>query len=233
MENMDTSMGMTQGIMLWGFDVITLLMLLSGVVYLICALLLFRKVRNSKDELMWALFAFLIYQTINMFFMGVEMKTHNMMYSNIAAFSVLVGSVYMLKFPMSSLSKNIRQVAFVFSMIFVLGIFAYFMTSEELQMKLMNFTLWYDIFVNGILVGGFMMVLGLRAQEREVKIKALSGGSGVVSCCVAANSAMITGSMFASSFFAFLAPLFILRTLSFKEKVDPSSAPSVSTNENK
>lgn len=233
MENIDTNMGMTQGVMLWGFDVITLLMLLSGVVYLICALLLFRKVRNSKDELMWALFAFLIYQTINMFFMGVEMKTHNMMYSNIAAFSVLVGSVYMLKFPMSSLSKNIRQVAFVFSMIFVLGIFAYFMTSEELQMKLMNFTLWYDIFVNGILVGGFMMVLGLRAQEREVKIKALSGGSGVVSCCVAANSAMITGSMFASSFFAFLAPLFILRTLSFKEKVDPSSAPSVSTNENK
>ncbi len=223
-------MGMAHGFMLWGMDIVTLLMLLSGVFYLVCALLLFRKVYKGKDELMWALFAFLVYQAINMFFMGIEMKTHNMMYSNIAAFAVLMGSVYMLKFPMSSLSKNIRQVAFVFSTILVLGVFAYFMTSEALQMKLMNFTLWYDIFVNGIVVGGFMLALGLRAQEREVKIKALSGSSGVVSCCVAANGAMIAGSMLTSSFFAFLAPLFILRTLSFKEKMEANSVPP---NENK
>ena len=214
---------MGSGIMIGNMDFITLLMLVSGVVYLVCALLLLKKVYKQHDELMWALFAFLGYQAINMFFMGMHMQYHAMIYSNIAAFAVLMGSTYMLKFPMSSLSKNVRQVLFIFTVIVALGIFAYFMTTDEKQMQLMHFALWYDIFINGVIVGGFMLALGLRAQDQEVKVKAYSGGTGVVSCCVAANGAMIAGSMLTSSFFAFLAPLLILRTLSLKQRLETTS----------
>lgn len=214
---------MGSGIMIGNMDFITLLMLVSGIVYLVCGLLLLRKVYKQHDELMWALFAFLMYQAVNMFFMGMHMQYHEMMYSNIAAFAVLMGSTYMLKFPMSSLSRRVRQVLFIFSVILALGIFAYFMTTEALQMELMHFALWYDIFINGVIVGGFMLALGLRAQDQEVKTKAYSGGTGVVSCCVAANGAMIAGSMLTSSFFAFLAPLFILRTVSFKQRLEQST----------
>jgi hypothetical protein len=201
-----------------GFSFGAFLMLLSGVFYVICAILVWRKYITERNELVGALLAFLIYQSFNMIFMGIEIHTMNMIYSSLAALSVFVGSTYMLKFPLSPLSKSTRNSIFFLSLIVVLGLFAWFMFSEERQMELMNFTLWYDLVVNGIIVGGFMLLLAFKTSERVLKIKAYGGGTGVISCCVVSSAAMISGSVLTGALFGFLAPILILSTLFFSDK---------------
>ncbi len=201
-----------------GLHLYVLLMLVSGIFYLVCAFYVWKSLRREKNDLLSALFAFLVYQAISMFFMGVEMQTMNMAYGRVAALSILIGSAYMLKFPFSRFSSWTRRIVFMFSMIMALSIFAWFIQTPEKEMALMHFVLWYDIIVNGIVVGGTMILFGLRTTERVFKMKALGGGSGVVSCCVVANATMLSGAMLTSSAFQFLAPILILGSLLFVRK---------------
>lgn len=198
-----------------GFHLDVLLMLVSGIFYLICAFFLWKPVRENNNELIKALFAFFIYQAISMFFMGIEMHTMNMDFGRIAALAVLIGSVYMLKFPFSALSSSTRRIIFMGSLIATLSIFAWFIQTPEKEMGLMNFTIWYDLIVNGLFVGGTILLFGFRTPERIFKLKAFGGGSGVVSCCVASNATLLLGAILVSSFFQFLAPILILGSLFF------------------
>ena len=191
------------------------LLLASGVFYVLCALFILKPLRQEKSELIGALFAFLVYQAVNMFFMGLEFQTMNIIYSNIAALAIFIGSVYMLKFPLSSFSQGIRKSFFLISMVVVLGLFLWFMQTEEKQMILMRFVVWYDVVVNGIIVGGFMIILALRTTERWLRMKAIGGGSGVLSCCIVSDLAMLSGAMIVSAIFSFLAPVLILGSLMF------------------
>ncbi|HEY4504842.1 MAG TPA: hypothetical protein VJI73_03660 [Candidatus Paceibacterota bacterium] len=210
---MDTMGAMEAGPMILGFNLVVFLMFLSGIFYLVCAAFLWGPVRREHNDLISALFAFLIYQAISMIFMGLEMYTMNILYSNIAAISIFVGSAYMLKFPFRSLSERSRRLIFLTSLIAVFALFAWFMQTEARQMSLMRFILWYDLAVNGIIVGGSMLVLAAKTAERWLRVKALGGGAGVVSCCVAASATMLSGAMLTSSVFQFLAPVFILGSL--------------------
>jgi hypothetical protein len=191
---------------------------------LICAGFLWKPFREERNELIGALFAFLVYQALSMFFMGLEMHTMNMVYSNLASLAVFIGSAYMLKFPFSSFSGKVRRLLFMLSVIVLLAVFMWFIQTPEREMMLMKFTLWYDIIVNGLVVGGFILALGLRTSERWLRIKALGGGSGVVSCCVAANTAMLGGAVLTSLVFAFLAPVLILASLMFARKKQKEAA---------
>ena len=209
---------MMMGPTLWGLDVSSLLMLISGVFYVICAIVVYRSYRTEKSELIGALLAFLAYQSVSMFFMGVEMLTHNLLYGNIAGFAVILGSAYMLKFPLSKFSAGVRRSVFFIVLIAAFGVIAWFMQSIELQKQLMSFVLWYDLVVNGIIAGGSIVVYGLKVRENNLKVKALTGGTGVLSCCMVANGFMLTGSMIIGSLVGFLAPLFILGSLKLGKK---------------
>lgn len=199
----------SMGPIVFGFHLYILLMIVSGVFYLICASIFWKSAKKENNELTYALMAFLVYQSISMFFMGIEMHTMNLAYSNIASLAVFIGSVYMLKFPLSSFSSGVRRVVFNASLILVLFIFAWFMQTEAKQMALMTFTLWYDLFINGIVVGGSILYFGFRNTQYWSRFKAVGGGTGVLACCVVANGAMLGGSMILGSFFSFLAPLII------------------------
>lgn len=208
----------SMGPMILGFHLEVFLMLTSGIFYILCALLVWKSYKKEKNELVGALLAFLVYQAINMFFMGLEMYTMQMIYSNIAALSVFIGSAYMLKLPFGSFSKGTRNIIFFSTLIIVLGIFIWFMQTEEREMSLMNFILWYDIVVNGLVVGGFMILLALRTTEKWLKVKALGGGAGVVTCCVVSSGAMLTGAIVTGSVFGFIAPVVILTSLFLAKK---------------
>jgi hypothetical protein len=210
----DMSMGMMDmGPMIWGMHLDILLMIASGIFYIICAYFVWKTYKKEKNELVGALLAFLVYQAISMFFMGVEMQTMNMLYGNIAGAAVLIGTAYMLKFPFSGLSEKTRRVIFLVLLVASLGLFAWFMQTEMRQMQLMHFVLWYDLIANGIIVGGSILLFGLKSREAALRKKALGGGTGVLSCCIAANGFMLTGAMIMSSVFAFLAPILILFSL--------------------
>ncbi len=194
------------------------LMLLSGVFYLLCAWLLWKPYKEEKNELVGALMAFLVYQAFSMFFMGVEMHTMNMLWSNLAGLAVFIGSAYMLKFIFSPFAEKTRKNLFRLALIVAFGLFTWFMQDEAKQMELMHFTLWYDLVVNGLVVGGAIIVFALKTTEKWLRTKALGGGGGVVTCCVVANATMLSGAMLVSSFFQFLAPVMILGTLFYARK---------------
>ena len=105
---------MMSGPMILGLNLEVFIMLASGIFYLICASFLWKPFKKEKNELIGALFAFLIYQALSMFFMGLEMETKNILYSNIASISVFIGSVYMLKFPFSFFPKIVSKILFFF-----------------------------------------------------------------------------------------------------------------------
>lgn len=216
----DEALMMNLGPEVLGIPFGTLAMLVTGVFYLICAIAIWKPFRQEKNELISALFAFLVYQSISMFFMGLEMWTMNMTYSNIAALSVFIGSAYMLKFPFSKTSQRTRQTAFLLILAAALVTFGWFMMDEMRQMALMSFILWYDIVTNGIIVGGSIILFAIRVIESTRRNKALTGGAGVISCCIVSNAAMLGGAMFTSVIFQFLAPLLILtsiKTMSSKQ----------------
>ncbi|MSR71696.1 MAG: hypothetical protein EXS50_03525 [Candidatus Taylorbacteria bacterium] len=204
--------------MVFGMMFEVFLMMAAGVFYILCAAYVWKPMRQEKNELIGALFVFLIYQAISMFFMGLEMHTMNMVYSNIAGLAVFVGSAYMLKFPLSSLSERTRKTVFRVVLMMVVALFIWFIKTKEREIQLMHFTLWYDLVVNGLIVGGFIIFKAIGIANRWQKIKALGGGSGVVTCCVIANGAMITGAMITSSIFGFLAPVIIISTLMYARK---------------
>lgn len=224
--SMGMGMMMDMGPLVWGVPLNVILMIASGVFYLICAIAIWKPFRQEKNELVGALFAFLVYQAISMFFMGVEMQTMNMVYSNIAALAIFVGSAYMLKFPFSKLAEKTRKIIFMLILIALLAVFGWFMQTPERQMDLMSLVLWYDIVANGIIVGGSILIFGLRAVEKVTKTKAIGGGTGVMSCCIIANVAMLSGALFTSTIFAFLAPVFILFSLR-SSRVAANPAPTV------
>jgi hypothetical protein len=211
------------GIMVFGLHIEVFLMLASGVFYLICAGLLWKPYRQEKNELIGALMTFLVYQAISMFFMGMEMLTMNMVYSNIAGLAIFIGSVYMLKFPFSSFSQGTRKTIFRITMIAVLVLFIWFMLTPARQMSLMNFSIWYDIAINGLLVGGSILLLSFRTSERWLRLKAFGGSSGVISCCVVANATLLSGAFLTSSVFQFLAPVLIIGSLTYAHKKQKES----------
>lgn len=209
---------MSEGPMIFGINFEVFLMLASGIFYTFCAIVLWKPFRSERNELIGALFTFLVYQAISMFFMGIDMYTMNMFYANVASLAVFIGSTYMLKFPFSKYSESTRKILFLLSLAAVLGLFVWFLQTEERQMILMNFTLWYDLLINGLVVGGFIIFLGVKSTENWLRIKAIGGGSGVVTCCVAANASMLVGAIAVSSIFQFLAPLLILGSLTFARR---------------
>lgn len=188
------------------------LMFAAGVLYVFSALFLWKGVKE-KSDLINALITFLSYQAIAKFSMGLGALTGAAIYGKIAPLAIIIGAAYMLKFPLSVLSASTRKALFaVILAVSVIG-YAWFMSSPEGQVAIGNFALWYDVLLNGVLVGGTIIFFGLRSANSTYKAKAVGGGSGVVSCCVVANVAMVSGALLTSVIFQFLAPIFILGAL--------------------
>ncbi len=195
-----------------------ILMLASGVFYLICAAVVWKPFREEKNELIGALFAFLVYQSISMIFMGIEMYTHNHVYLYISSLAVFIGSAYLLKFPYSFFGRATRRILFYLTVLIAVSLFIWFIQTKEREMLLMDFTIWYDLIINGLVAGGFILAYALKIPDRLLKIKALGGGSGIISCCIVANIGMLTTAILLSAVFQFLAPVLILASLVMTRK---------------
>ena len=231
--NINNMMQEFSGVMLLGLPIEVSILIISGVFYAICALIVFRPYRTERNELIGALLAFLTYQAVAMVAMGIEIYTHNILYGIISAIAILVGSVYMLKFPLSFFKENVRKTAFKLALLIVLVVLGWLVLTPSGTRAMMSFTIWYDVFVNGVVVGFFMLIAGFKASERWLRVKALGGGIGVASCCIVSNVAMVSGAIAVSSVFQFLAPIIIISTLMAgrkmqKQSLSPASADTIS-----
>lgn len=185
----------------------------AGTLYAFSALSFYIFFRQEiKNELMTALFAFLLSMAFALILMGVGEYSKNMVFGYLGTLAILIGSVFMLKFPLTVLPAVSRRTLFQLLLGGVLFIFVWMVISETGRQLMPQFIMWYMIVVNGIIVGFFIFFVGLRSKERAIKIKATGGGLGVASCCVISHVASMSGAILLSAIFQFLAP--ILLTLS-------------------
>jgi|SRR3989344_2797219 len=194
------------------------LMIAAGVFYVFSALFIWKSSKGDRGDLINALVTFLLYQAVAKFSMAAGaysmfVNAPNPLYGNIASLAVIIGAAYMLKFPLSMLSMWTRKVLFGLILIASIVVYAVYMGTPEGQAALGGFVVWYDLVLNGLIVGGTIILFGIRTANRLYKTKALGGGSGVISCCVVANYAMLSGAALTSVIFQFLAPILILWSL--------------------
>ncbi len=191
------------------------LMIAAGTLYVFSALYLWKSAKGENSDLVNALMTFFLYQAVAKFSMAFGAYTSTPIFGKLAALSVLIGAAYMLKFPLSVLSAWTRKVLFMVILIASVVVFAWFMGTPEKQDLLLQYVTWYDIILNGIIVGGTIIFFGIRNVNKVYKTKAVGGGSGVVSCCVVANVAMLSGALLTSVIFQFLSPILILGAMLF------------------
>lgn len=185
----------------------------AGIMYFIGAVLLWRPLRAEKGELMTALFAFLVSMTAALFLMGAGEYWKSISLGYLGTLAVMVGSVFMLKFPLTTLSQGMRTTAFRIIFIVVLFLFIGMLALPGGQKLMPNFVMWYMMLVNGVVVGFFIFFAGLIAKARWFKVKAVGGGAGIASCCVASHVASMFGVLLLSAIFQFLAPLIIVLSI--------------------
>lgn len=207
------NMAILNGPTIMGFSFEVFIMFCAGVGNLICAMLVWKPLREERSELLSAFFAFLVYQAVSMFAMALALQTQNIAYANISGLAVLLGSVYMLKFIFSSFSMTARKVIFMTLLVIVLSIFAWFIQTPERGLLLEHFIIWYDIVIIGVIVGGSIIAFGIKTSERWLRFKAIGGGSGVVTCCIVSNMALLGGGILLSSLLHLIAPFIILTSL--------------------
>lgn len=186
----------------------------AGMLYALSAisfLILFRQ--EIKNELMTALFSFLLSMAFALILMGAGEYLKNMIFGYLGTLAILIGSVFMLKFPLTFFSEVSRRTLFQLLLGGVLLIFVWMVISEMGRQLMPQFIMWYMIIVSGIVVGFFIFFVGLRSKERAIKIKATGGGLGVASCCVVSHVASMSGAILLSAIFQFLAPILLILSL--------------------
>ncbi len=183
----------------------------AGFLYAASTLLFLRVFRKEqKNELTIALFAFLVSMAFALFLMGGGEYWKNMVFGYLGVLSVLVGSVFMLKFPLTVFPESARKILFRSILVGVLMLFAWLVISPSGSMVMSPFIMWYMVGVNGLVSGFFIFFVGLRAKEKWLKVKATGGGLGIISCCIASHVAGMAGALLISAIFQFIAPLLLI-----------------------
>lgn len=186
----------------------------AGIIYLLVAIsfiISFR--REMANELMVALFTFILSMALALMLMGTGEYLQNMLFGYLGSLSILIGSLFMLKFPLTVFPLPTRKNLFRLLLGVVLLIYIWMVISETGRQLMPHFIMWYMIVVNGLVVGFFIFFVGIRSRERALKIKATGGGLGIASCCVVSHVAGMSGALLLSMVFQFIAPIILILSL--------------------
>ena len=197
-----------------GIPLHIILMWSAGALYTLGAIsFLIAFYKEIANELMQALFAFLLSMALALILMGTGEYSQNITFGYLGTLSILIGSVFMLKFPLTVFSASLRKTLFRFLLLSVLAIFIWMVISHTGRQLIPQFIMWYMIIANGLVAGFFIFFAGLRSKEKALKIKAMGGGMGIASCCIVSHIASISGAIILSAIFQFLSPILLMLTL--------------------
>lgn len=194
-----------------GIPTVIALMWVAALSFGICAVLFYLYVfrKEPRNEMTITLFAFLINMVLTLTFMGFGMYLNNILLIDLGALSFLVASVFMLRFPLTAFPMNIRNGIFYFMLFLSLMLFVWIVISPTGFNAIIPIITWVNLGLNGLVTGFFVFVVGLKAKERWLKVKATGGGLGVMTCCVAAEVTFLAGSAFLTGLFNFIAPIIL------------------------
>ena len=202
---LDQIFGIPSGIaIMWG----------GGIIYAVGAILFLTYFsKEMQSELMEALFAFLVSMAAALLLMGTGEYLGNMLFGYLGSLAILMGSAFMLKFPLTVFPITNRKILFRIILTIVLVSFI-FIVLLPLGGKIMPiFIMWDMIIINGLVAGFFIFFAGLRSKERAIKIKATGSGLGIASCCIVSHLASMSGAILLSAVFQFMAPLLLISSV--------------------
>lgn len=186
----------------------------AGALYALASIMFLASFQEEiKNELMTALFAFLVSMAMALILMGTAEYSKNILYGYLGSLSILLGSVFMLKFPLTVFPTTQRKTLFQLILLGLLIAFIWMVVSTTGRQLMPQLIMWYMIVANGLIVGFFIFFVGLRSKERALKIKATGGGLGIASCCIISHVASMSGAILLSAIFQFLAPILLVLTL--------------------
>lgn len=186
----------------------------GGVLYAGGAVLFFTSFRREmNNELMEALFAFLVSMAAALLLMGTGEYLGNMFFGYLGSLAIFIGSAFMLKFPLTVFPETTRKILFRLFLIISFISFMWLVLSPSGQKIMPMFVMWFMIVVNGLVAGFFLFFAGLRAKERAIRIKATGGGLGIASCCIVSHFASMSGAILLSAVFQFMAPLLLISSV--------------------
>ncbi len=199
-----TIMGIPMGVML---------MWAVGVTYTIGLFVLLKEHKSDHSELMKAFLTFMASMAGANIFLGLTMYDMRPIYMFLAMIAIFTGSVFMLKFPLSAVRESLRKPLFYTALIVSWVMAIMIMMIPALQHQMAMIAMGFMIMVNGIFIAFYMIAAGLRLTNPGARIKAIGGGVGVASCCLASHvlfGTEITSLVMLSFLFQFGAPIIML-----------------------
>ena len=190
-------------------------LLFSGVVFLIMTIIFYvGPWRKDRGELMVAFFGWLFGMAIFHILGGFSMLKGNFMMMYLATFFALVGSAYVAKFPLSSISnEKIRNGLFYLIMASAIGLTAWLVMNNADPMQSMRAASVYMIAFSG-LSGLYIAIQGFLVDNRSAKIKCIGGGSSIWLCCFLTHIMVLTVGMVAlAKVFMILTPISLILTI--------------------
>ncbi|MBI4128347.1 MAG: hypothetical protein HY459_04775 [Parcubacteria group bacterium] len=193
-----------------GIPVNVFLLWLAALAYAIGVIFFLDSYRKERGELMIAFLAFVTSMAFANFFMGAGEYWQIPLFMQLGTLAIFVGSAFMLKFPLTALPPSLRRPLFWVSLILFLLFAAWLIVAPLGQRLAPQLSMWFMVVINGILVGGYLVWAGLKATERWKRMKAVGGGIGVATCCVASHGAAVFGAVFLSAFLQVIAPFVMI-----------------------
>src|SRR5579864_972795 len=90
------------------------LMWAAAAIFAVCTIVFYLAVvkKEPKNEMTATMLSFLVTMVIALFLMGTGMFVQNMLLVNLGLLAFLVGSVFMLKFPLTVFPSSVRRIIF-------------------------------------------------------------------------------------------------------------------------
>src|SRR3989338_1444849 len=208
---------------IFGLPTAIALMYGAAFFYLLGIIATWKSYRAESNEIMGAFMAFLFSMGLALFLMGSAEYLAQPMLGAAGTLAILIGSVIMLRFPLSLARQPLQSFLFYVSMIVAIAFFVVMMATRVGQEYMMPMIMWFMIVVNGIVVSFFVIYAGLKAKERWFKVKAIGGGTGIAACCLASHVAMMIGTPLISAMLQFAAPIIIAVSIQLGKFLQRSS----------
>ncbi|MDO8561699.1 MAG: hypothetical protein Q7S05_02630 [bacterium] len=212
------------------------LLLVSATFYFISSILILRPLFETKEQLIQSFFAWLFGMGLLHFFLaaGFFWDVNALLY--IGMFGALTGSAYLLRIPLRGLWPRHETVVFYTVLLAGWFIIAWMLLASNYSLELMlNIMFGYMILVGGILPGPYLIWIGLKSENRAMKVKGIGGGIGVILCCLLADSLVLFVYMnvsFWTEFFMTIAPIVLISAVFYGRQLEKADLIRVAVPEN-
>lgn len=174
-----------------GLPFVTFVLWITAAANFVGAGLVWPSFRKEREKLIDSFFAWCLGMALMHVFIGVGVWTGNMVWTKFGFFFGLTGSAYIGRITFLTFTPKLERAAFYILLIIAWLIIGGLLIVPHIPKVMIWLNFSYMITVAGILGGFSLIYLGIKATDKIAKIKAFFGGSGIISCCLIADTMVL------------------------------------------